>query len=494
MALVDGSPSVILNNVAQLIQQKVSADTAPLLKQFAELLYSNISSLDLSHRNDSDMYGATLSLWNSLNGHKDDTPVIKVFNPQVSKHGWKSSHTIIEVIVSDMPFLVDSLRIALNRLGLSPHLMLNCPLNIIRDEKNHIVKLSAAADKNIKSTSVETVFFIEIDRQTEQSVLDSIAVELRSVVSDISLTVTDWQPMLKRLKELTGEIKKSKLPCSAAEKADALSFLNWISDNNFTLMGYRSYDVKALKGDIALEANVKSSLGLMRNSIGTKQRLISTLSESAREIALGDNLLILTKTNSRSRVHRPAHLDYIGIKRFDNKGNVLGEERFVGLFGSAYYTNSALDLPLIKSKVNGVCASSGFAQGSHSYKSLINILETYPRDEILQTSIKDLLKNVMGILQMQERDFCGLFVRRDTFDRFYSCMVYVPRERYNTQLRIETQQLLQEAFGSDQEVEFTTYFSESVQARTHYIVRVKKTKADINVKEIEKNLNEAARS
>ena len=124
MALVDGSPSVILNNVAQLIQQKVSADTAPLLKQFAELLYSNISSLDLSHRNDSDMYGATLSLWNSLNGHKDDTPVIKVFNPQVSKHGWKSSHTIIEVIVSDMPFLVDSLRIALNRLGLSPHLVL----------------------------------------------------------------------------------------------------------------------------------------------------------------------------------------------------------------------------------------------------------------------------------------------------------------------------------------------------------------------------------
>ena len=147
MALVDGLPSVILSNVAQLIQQKVPAKTAPLVEQFADLLYSNISTLDLDHRNDSDMYGATLSLWNSLNDHQDKTPVIKVFNPEVSKHGWKSSHTIIEVIISDMPFLVDSLRIALNRLGLSPHLMLNSPINIIRDKKNQITQLAAAADK-----------------------------------------------------------------------------------------------------------------------------------------------------------------------------------------------------------------------------------------------------------------------------------------------------------------------------------------------------------
>ena len=494
MALVDGLPSVILKNVAQLIQQKVPADTAPLVEQFAGLLYGNISTLDLAHRNDSDMYGATLSLWNSLNAHQDDEPVIKVFNPQVSKHGWKSSHTIIEIIVKDMPFLVDSLRIALGRLGVSPHLMLNCPIRIVRDKKKQITSLSAAACTEINATSVETVFFVEVDRQSDQAVLDKITAELASVLSEISLTVNDWLPMKERLQEVIGETKKAKLPCSKQDQKDSLEFLQWLLDNNFTLMGYRSYDVNSIKGDMSLSANVGSSLGLMRNSHGTKDRLISTLSETAREIALGDNPLILTKTNSRSRVHRPAHLDYIGIKRFDNKGQVIGEERFIGLFGSAYYTNSALDLPLIKSKVQAVCDSSGFAHGSHAYKSLINILETYPRDEILQTDIPELLKNVLGILQMQERDYSGLFIRRDGFGRFYSCMVYVPRERYNTALRIKTQGLLQEAFGSDREVEFTTYFSESAQARTHYIVRVNNTKADINVKEIEKNLNEAARS
>jgi len=494
MALVDGLPSVILNNVTTLIQQKVPENISPLVVQFADILYGNISPVDLVNRNDSDMYGATLSLWNSLNGHKDAKPIIKVFNPAVSKNGWKSSHTIIELIVKDMPFLVDSFRIALNRLGLSPHLMLNCPIKLVRDDNAQITQLAAAADQHIQPTSIETVFFIEIDRQATKAELDRISDELYSVAEDVTLTVEDWQPMREKFNQVIEQLKASKVPASNSEKQDVVEFLEWIENNNFTLMGHRSYDVIAVQGDVSLDAKFETSLGLMKNSKGTKSRLVSSLSELGRKQALGDNILILTKTNSKSRVHRPAHLDYIGIKRFNDKGKVIGEERFVGLFGSAYYTNSAMNLPLIKSKAREVCDSSGFAKGSHAFKALINILETYPRDEILQSTVDDLLHNVKGILQMQERDYSGLFVRRDAFDRFYSCLVYVPRERYNTKLRIETQSLLQQAFGSDQPVEFTTFFSESVHARTHYIVRVKSTKADINVKEIEKNLNEAART
>ena len=494
MALVNGLPSVLLNNVALLIKQKVPSDTADLVQQFTNLLYRNIASLDLEDRNESDMYGATLSLWSSLNEHKDETPVIHVFNPTVSKNGWKSSHTIIEVIVKDMPFLVDSIRIALNRLGLSPHLMLNSPIKMLRNDKKEIIELAAAVNGEFKSTSTDTVFFIEIDRQTTKEELNKIKDNLLSVVEDISLTVNDWQPMLTRLKSVVGDIKKKTLPGDKKSKEDTLNFLNWLVANNFTLMGYRSYDVKAIQGDIELVGDVSSSLGLMKNSTSSTSRFLSSLSESGRELSLGNNHLILTKTNSSSRVHRPVQLDYIGVKRFDDKGNVTGEDRFIGLFGSAFYTNSVQDLPLFNSKVMDVCSSSGFAKGSHDYKALINILETYPRDEILQSSPVELRKNAMGILRMQERDYCSLFVRRDAFDRFYSCMVYVPRERYNTKLRLETQKLLQETFGSDKEVEFTTFFSESVQARTHYIVRVNETRADINVKEIERNLNEAARN
>ena len=494
MTSVNGSSSVILNNVAKLIHQKVESKTAPLVDQFAHLLYGNMSSFDLENRNDSDMYGAALSLWRSLNQHKDDTPIIKVFNPSVSQNGWKSSHTIIEIIVNDMPFLVDSIRIALNRLGLSPHLMLNAPLNIGRDKKQEVTEISPVINNKIKNDSKETVFLIEIDRQSTEEELNLIKSSLLSVVEDVRLTVIDWQPMLSCLTNVITDVKKGKYPGTKSSKEDTLSFLHWISCNNFTLMGYRYYDVKAVKGDISLNGNLESSLGLMKNSKGSKTQLVSNLNEAGRNIALGEGHLILTKTNSKSRVHRPAQLDYVGIKKFDDKGKVVGEHRFIGLFGSSYYTNSALELPLISSKVIAVCEASPYVKGTHYYKALINILETYPRDEILQSSVEELLNIVMGILQLQERDYTGLFVRRDAFDRFYSCMVYVPRERYTTKLRINTQKLLQNAFNSEEEVEFTTFFSEAVHARTHYIVRVNSTKAEINVKEIEENLNEAARS
>ncbi|MEW6999442.1 NAD-glutamate dehydrogenase [Colwelliaceae bacterium BS250] len=493
MASLDNKSSVLFKNVAKLIQEKVPSETAPLVEQFTSLLYSNISKDDLAGRNDSDVYGATLSLWKALNAQQDNKAFIRVFNPEVAKHGWKSSHTVIEVIIKDMPFLVDSTRIALNRLGLSPHLILNCPINIVRGYNGAVTEL-VAGNKTLKDSVTETIFFIEIDRLTGQSQLDDLTQELHSVYEDVMLTVTDWQPMCAKFSDTIKHLDSASKHVNETEFSETKEFLNWVADNNFTFMGYRSYTVDQVKGDTALNADLTSSLGLLKNSNGTTQRLISKYTESARELALGNNLLILTKTNSRSRVHRPAHLDYIGVKLFDKKGNIIGEERFVGLFGSAFYNNSALNLPIIRNKVQRVCDNSGFAAGSHSFKTLINILETFPRDEILQSNEDELITTVKGVLQMQERDVTGLFVRRDAFNRFFSCMVYVPRERYNTKLRIETQEILQQAFGSTSEVEFNTFFSESVQARTHYIVRVDSTKADIDVKEIERNLNQATRS
>ncbi|OUS30775.1 NAD-glutamate dehydrogenase [Thalassotalea sp. 42_200_T64] len=493
MALLDNKSSVLFKNVAKLIHQKVPASTAALLEHFTSLLYSNISKDDLAGRNDSDVYGATLSLWKALNTQQQDKAFIRVLNPEVSKHGWKSSHTVIEVITPDMPFLVDSTRMALNRMGLSPHLILNCPMKIVRDYNGAITDLAAGNEK-LKDSHSETIFFIEIDRLSQQSQIDNLTEELHSVYQDVLLTVSDWQPMCQKFEQTIKGLDSAKKHVEDTEFDEAKEFLKWVGNNNFTFMGYRSYSVNKLKGDVALEARLDTSLGLLKNSAGTAQRLISKYSQSARELALGKNLLILTKTNSRSRVHRPAHLDYIGVKQFDSKGNIILEERFVGLFGSAFYNDSALNLPIIRNKVKRICDNSGFAPGSHSYKTLINILETFPRDEILQSNEDELITTVKGVLQMQERDVTGLFVRRDAFNRFYSCMVYVPRERYNTKLRMETQDILQKAFGSEREVEFNTFFSESVQARTHYIVRVDSTKADIDVKEIERNLNEAARS
>lgn len=493
MSVTNHQHSVLLERVFSLINEKVDNGDAPLIQQFGRLLYKNMSFEDINGRSDSDLYGATLSLWQLMQTFHIGTPCIKVFNPEIAKHGWQSSHTIIEIIVKDMPFLVDSVRMAINRFGIAAHLLLHSPMHVTRNQDN---KVTGFVDSKATSTkySSETVFLIEIDRQAKRSDIEKLRAELLSVVDEVSLSVSDWQPMREKLATITKSFEGSKSVASSAIKAQGKTFLNWLNDHNFTLMGYRYYHVKAIQGDHRWIPENDSSLGLMKNSINDRQRVLSNLPTTARDAALSDNPLILTKANSRSRVHRPAYMDYVGIKEFDEKGNVTGEHRFLGLYSAAFYNSSATDLPMLREKIERMCEISGFDKGTHAYKAFVNIVETYPRDELLQTSDEELAQIVKGIFQMQERGISRLFVRKEAFGRYYSCLVYVPRERYNTQLRKETQELLKRSFKSDEEVEFNTYFSESVYARTHYIARVKNNNMEFDVKEIEDNLIELTKS
>lgn len=493
MTVANNQHSVLLENVFQLIRDKVDKSHNQLVEQFASILFKNISKDDLEGRNDSDLYGATLSLWNALAKFDQSSPVIEVFNPELSKHGWQSSHTIVKIIVKDMPFLVDSVRMALNRQGITAHLLLHTPLTLKRDTKHQLKDFLSASSK-AKDAKKETIFLVEVDRQTSADDLQQLSDELHSVVEEVSLAVADWQAMRQKLEDVIKDYDKQPCPASKAEKEQAHNFLKWVIDHNFTLMGYRHYDAKAIEGDHRWLADNDSSLGLMKNSIRDRNRVLSNLPDSARAETLSSNPLILTKTNSKARVHRPAYMDYIGIKRFDKEGNVVGEDRFLGLYSASFYNSSAAQLPVLKAKLDSVSALLGFEKGTHAYKAVMNILETYPRDELLQIDAEELSKIVLGIFQMQERGISRLFVRKDIFGRFYSCMVYVPRERYNTQLRRDTQALLKKSFGSEKDVEFTTYFSESVYARTQYIVRVKNNNVEIDVAEIEKNIVELSKS
>mgnify|MGYP000020584306 CR=1 FL=1 len=493
MSVTKHQHSVLLERVFSMIGEKVGNDDAELIKAFGKLFYKNISFDDLDGRNDSDLYGATLSLWQMLQGTTSQQSSIKVFNPDIAKHGWQSSHTIIQIIVQDMPFLVDSVRMVLNRLGISAHLLLHMPIHSVRSADNSV---QAFVDSQSKSDNVvsQTVFLIEIDRQSKNKDLDVLKTELHAVVDEVSLSVADWQLMRDKLSTITQDFAKADCPAGDHAKNQAKTFLNWLNDHNFTLMGYRHYAVKPITGDHRWIPNNDTSLGLMKNSISDRERLISRLPASARDEALGSNPLILTKTNSRSKVHRPAYMDYVGIKEFDQNGQVVGEHRFIGLYSASFYNSSATDLPMLREKIERMCDLAGFEAGTHAYKAFVNIVETYPRDELLQTSDAELANIILGIFQMQERGISRLFVRKDVFGRFYSCLVYVPRERYNTALRKETQALLKRSFASEHDVEFNTYFSESVYARTHYIARVSDNNMEFDVNEIEDNLIELTKT
>ena len=491
MTLLRNSSSVILNNVSKLIHEKLPVERQQLVEHFASSLFANLSREDLEKRNDVDLYGAALSLFNDFSEACSDQANIRVFNPELGKHGWESENTIVQIVVNDLPFLVDSVRMTLNRLNITSHLLLHTPIKVNRDEKGTATEIVDLKDGN-EATHQQTVFLIEVDRQAEQGQLKLLDKELASVLTDVTVAVEDWKPIEKKLAECINEAEGAKV--ANKENLDhSLEFLNWIADHNFTLMGYREYTVSAVEGDTAITGKDDTSLGLMKNR-PSSERFLSALTDSARNEAMSDKLLVLTKTGSKSRVHRPAYMDYIGIKKFDDNGKVIGEHRFIGLYSASFYNSSVRDIPLLNTKISRIMSNSSFANGSHAFKALLNVLETYPRDELIQASDEHLNEVAMGVLQMQERDMTKLFIRKDTYGRFYSSMVFVRRERYNTKLRRETQAILKKALRCEGDVEFMTYFSESPLARTHYITRATQQDVEINVKEIENNLLEAAKT
>ncbi|GLP98064.1 NAD-glutamate dehydrogenase [Paraferrimonas sedimenticola] len=487
-------PSVLLENVVKLIRSKLPESSAELVESFVSTLYEHMPEDDLQDRNDSDLYGAGLSLWNQLNALERGGSFIRVFNPQQTKHGWQSNHTVVEIIQPDMPFLTDSVAMLLNRLGYTAHVSLHTPMRVTRDDKDKITSVKYI-DQDENSGDAVAIFLIEIDRLSKPEEIKALEREIESVSQDVQFAVNDWEPMTEKLGEIIDALPKAPYPGDAELKSEAIDFLSYLKDHHFTLLGYRSYDLKKVKGDLELVANMDSSLGLMKRSSTTSKHslLLSSVPASARKEALNDSLLILTKSNSKSRVHRPAHIDYLGVKRFDKKGNVVGEDRFIGLYASNLYNRSTREIPFLSNKVQRIMDRSGLTPNSHDYKALLHILETYPRDEIIQGKEEDLGKIANGVLQMQDRDKLKIFVRRDCFGRFLSCMVYVSKERYNTKLRIDTQKVLADYFETKEPVEFTTYFSESTLARTHYLVKVDNNNMDIDVKQIESNLIEAAR-
>ncbi|MBO1271361.1 NAD-glutamate dehydrogenase [Shewanella sp. 4t3-1-2LB] len=496
MALKDSMPSVLLENVVHLIHSKVPKAQARQVEQFATCLYAHMSKDDLLVRNDSDLYGAILSLWNSLSNTSVGQTHLKVFNPTQAKHGWQSSHTIIEIVQPDMPFLVDSLGMALKRLGITSHMMLHTPLAIEREngQISAVTRVKGSRDDSDKVA----VFLIEIDRQSSDKDIHQLEKEIDAVLNDVAAAVDDWQSMTAKLDSIIKELPQRPFPGDAKELEEAVSYLSYLNDHHFTLLGYRYYDLRRVAGDVELVPDVGSSLGLMRKP-GKEQPehglMLSSFSETARREALSSSLLVLTKGSSKSRVHRPAYVDYIGIKRFDKQGNVVGEDRFVGLYASNVYNRSPRSIPLLAEKVQRIMDLSGLGPRSHDYKTLLNILENLPRDEIIQATVEELSHVAHGVLEMQDRDKLKLFVRKDAFGRFLSCLVYVAKDRYNTKLRQDTQRILAETFNSNEEVEFTTYFSESSLCRTHYIVKVDNNNdVDVDVAAIENNLIEAARS
>ncbi|WP_030436238.1 NAD-glutamate dehydrogenase [Actinoplanes subtropicus] len=380
-------------------------------------------------------------------------------------------HTVVQIVTDDMPFLVDSVIALLTAHQLQVHLLVH-PLIVVRREPlGALAELAADVepDDAIDGDLVESWIRIEIDPIRRDETREQLHNEVRRVLTDVRDAVEDWPRMRQRALVIADELaaargSEAKLPVPDKDVTDSIELLKWLAHDHFTFLGYREY---RLDGDL-LTAVAGSGLGILRGDSTPRQ--LSSMAPEAYQRALEKRLLVITKANSRATVHRSAYLDYIGVKVFNDRGEVVGERRFLGLFSSSAYRTSVRELPVVKRKVMEVLDRSGLSPRGHSGKDLLQILETYPRDELFQIKTDDLYEAVIGVLRMAGRRQLRLFLRRDGYGRFISCLIYMPRDRFTTGNRLRMQEiLLRELNGIG--VDYTTRVTERMLARIHFIVR-----------------------
>ncbi|MBY0532371.1 MAG: NAD-glutamate dehydrogenase [Xanthobacteraceae bacterium] len=456
---------LLLKEASKLVAEK------KLPPDFVTALFGAASPEDLEPYSAQDLAALALQSYAHLAARAQGKADIRIYNPApVSKDGGLGSITVVEIENDDMPFLLDSIAGELGEQGLSVRLAAHPIFTVDRDDSGKLVEWRGLA-KDGKKKRRESFIHIHADR-IDESRHAKIADALRGTLEDVRVCVADWPAMLEYADEVIDGLQKKSHPLPEEELQEAVAFMKWLRDGQFTLLGCRDNVVMGSGDNISLEPLYETGLGILR------RRDIRVLSRAGEPVGTTAELreflklplpLIVTKANLRSRVHRRAHMDYIGIKRFDKSGKLVGERRIVGLFTSPVYRESVFKIPYLRRKSAFVLDHAGFAPESHSGKALANVLETYPRDDLFQIDRDTLLQFSLSILQLEERPRIRVLSRRDRFNRFVSVLVYVPRERYDSVTRAKIGAFLAQIYQGRLSA-FYPYFPDGSLTRVHFII------------------------
>ncbi len=393
---------------------------------------------------------------------------IRIFNPEEKKNGWSGPHTVIEILNDDMPFLVDSVLDELAESSISIVMLVHPVEKIIRQVKTGDIANTGKGSSEVR----ESFIHIHVERIGSKTRREGLLKRLEVVLKEVRLAVIDWTAMLDRVNKVIDEYKQVPPPIPVDELAESLEFLNWLIDGHFTFLGIREYTFEGGADTGDLVAIKRSSLGILRDSnveVLRRAGKMVSMTPEVRDFLQDPAPLIIAKANVKAKVHRRTHMDYIGIKMFDVKGRLKGELRLIGLFTSVAYTRSVKAIPILRRKALRMIDASGVGRDGHSGKALQNILENYPRDELFQIDDETLLQNALGMLRLSDRPRTAVFVRKDKFDRYVSALVFVPRERFNTDVRVKIGDFLAQAYDGRVSAHYTS-FPEGTLTRIQYII------------------------
>lgn len=477
---------ILLSPVNHKIDSAYRGKKAHALKLFARQFFASTSESDLRNISADAMYQQLLEAWEFISERQRNSPKIEFVQQKVEQDAELKPGTSIYLLLDDMPFIVDSVRQGLNRAGV-----------IIKRVNNAVIfakrksPAATAAKKTARKTGAVTGVLQDL-AIGEQAGYQAEAVcrincqpldaarckeiedEIEDILKHVAAAVNDYPAMCKRALAIRDSLrsKSAQIPVSSDELEESLEFIDWLVDNHFTFLGYEEYRIRKSGKDRVMELQKDSILGVSRFKTSLKARAsFSSLPPGTGDLILKKKVCGFAKSANRSKVHRPGYQDYVLLKEFDKNGEVAIEHRFIGLYTSAVYYREALEIPIVRKKVSRVLAHSGFATNGHSIKDLLQVINVFPRDELFQISYKQLASTAIEITKIQEARTIKLFIRRDSYGKFFSCLVYVPRDIYNTNVRVRIQEFLKERLHAE-EVDFNTYLSESILVRIHFILRV----------------------
>ncbi|WP_438951591.1 NAD-glutamate dehydrogenase [Porticoccus sp.] len=454
---------------AQLIE-KYPAALAEQLVPFSRKIFDLFPLHELAHEKLDDIQGFVFSLFNFIRKVMPDQPAVRVFNPVLEEDGWVSDATALFIMQRDMPFLVDSVRIQLNRAGLNIQLIKSTVFQVVRDQKG--VLLDLFANPKTPGCRAEALIYIDVDLRTSNEEHQLLERDILDVLRDVEVVTDDFLPMAERLNQVIAEVRENHANLPACDADELAAFLEWLRDGAFIFQGCSEFRLMKGRGAPALKHLPDKQLGIFRrHQIRPEKTALSELSAGIQAFYACDAPMAFTKSSLRSRVHRQAYSDFIVLKRYDKKGAVIGEYLFMGLYTSAVYNVSPLKIPLIRQRIEQVLKRTGFSPGSHDFKAISQLIEVHPRDELFHSSADELYDTLVGIWQISERRMVRLFIRVDPFEKFVNCLVYMPRDIYRTSIRTEIEHMLKCEFDAT-ECEFNTSFSESLLARTQFVLRV----------------------
>jgi glutamate dehydrogenase len=456
----------IFKQLEKIINDRFDKDEALVISNFIVEYYNDVACEDLVERELEDLYGAAVAHWNLAQCRPGNTSQVSIYNPDLETHGWQSAYSVIEIVTIDRPYLVSSLTMSLNQSGLTCHLVVHPTINLSRDNKG-VLNAYEANDQLISEAFIR----IEMDRQVEESeVFKSLKQQIEKVLLHCEAVTEDWAPSLKKLHEAVHSLKHGVSKDEQQDISEAIEFLTWLEKDNFLFLGCREYELVKDKKTGGVKIVEGSGLGILRDALAPMPDIdVIPITNETRAFISEPCPLIVTKATTKSDIQRPSYMDYIGVKKFDDKGRVIGEYRFLGLYTSAVYHASVEQIPLIRRKVREIFNSSSFKLNSHHGKSLMNVLEGLPRDELFHSNDAELLSLSLGVLQLRERQRIRLFARSDTYGQFVSILVYVPRDKYNTSVRKKMEAAICSKLKTEN-IDFEVVFSESIFARIHFTV------------------------